>query len=180
MSIGINGSLSLRFSRHMENGETRGEPQFFFSLPRLIEALRGGSAARSDKNWLEANVVGAAMHGIIYLWAARWLLAGRPLSEQLLLLVALGVLLCLWWTMFFGVSSIFIKLLHALGLLSRLPIARTQGVLAGAMVTGFAWQLTLADSWMRAVGWFWLGAVSLNLLAALLLALTDANRSATS
>lgn len=180
MSIGINGSLSLRFSRRMQNGEARGEPQFFFSLPRLIEKLRGRSAARSDRNWLEANVVGAAMHGVIYLCGARWLLTGRPLSEQLLLLLPLAVLLCLWWVMFFGVGAIFIKLLHALGLLSRLPTARPQGVLAGAMVTAFAWQLTLADSWMRAVGWIWLAAVSLNLLAALLLAITDANRSATS
>ena len=162
----------------MANRDAPAEPRFFFSLLRFVAKLRGGSGARSDKNWLEANVVGTAMHGIIYLCGAGWLLTGRPAWQQLLLLIPLAILLCLWWMLFFYVSSVLIKLLHALGFFRDFPTARVQGVLAGIMVTALAWQLVLGDSWMRLPGWIWLGAVSLNLVAALLLVLTDADGAA--
>ena len=159
----------------MDNDDARGEPRFFFSLPRLMAKLRGGSAARSDKNWFETNAVGTAMHAIVYVCGAHWLLIGKPVWLQLLLLVPLAVLLCLWWMIFFSVSSRVIKLLRVLGLFRSLPDARVQGVFAGIMVTAFAWRLVVTDSPFRLLGWIWLVALSLNLIAALVLAFTNAD-----
>jgi hypothetical protein len=159
----------------MQGLEPADDAGFYFSLPRLIAKLRGRNAARSERNRIEAKIAGAAMHGIVYLYGAQWLLAGRPIWQQVLLLFPLAALLLVWWMIFFAVTAPLLRLLQMRGLLRNLPIVRVQSVIAGTIVTAVAWQLVLASSWVRFVGWIWIAAVSLNLVAALLLVFSHAD-----
>ena len=57
----------------MPDPELHAPAGFYFALPRLVMKLRGGNARRSERSWLEANLVGFAVFGISYLILARLL-----------------------------------------------------------------------------------------------------------
>jgi hypothetical protein len=154
------------------------EPQFYFALPRLLAQLRGRSATRTEQNWLETNLVGAAMHLIVFAFAAQLLLANLALWQQVLLLLPVVVLVLLAWVIFFSLNLQLIRLLRAAGLFRGLPNVRIQSVAAGLAVTALAWQLLLAGSWMSVLGLVWIVAVVSNLIAAALLAVTHADAPA--
>jgi len=151
------------------------EPQFCFSLPRLVAKLRGGSTGRTEANWLETNSVGTMIHAIVYIFFAHLLLSRLELWQQLVLLIPLAVLVLFFWVILFQVQSLIVKGARAAGLLREIPNSRAQGVLTGAVTTGLALHLVAAGSWMRVIGAVWLTAVSLNLCAAAILAFTDAD-----
>jgi hypothetical protein len=144
------------------------EARFYFALPRLIAKLLGANSSRSDANWLETNVVGAAIHLIVFAFFAQLLLAGSPAWLQLLLLPPLILLVWLFWIVFFYLTSLLIKGMRATGLFRHLATVRIQSVLVCATATVFAWEL-------RPLGYVWVAAVALNLIAA---ALLHADRSA--
>jgi hypothetical protein len=77
--------------------------------------------------------------------------------------------------MLFQLQLLIIKAARAVGLLRQIPNSRAQGVLVGAVASGFALHLVAVGSWMRVLGAIWLIAVSLNLCAAVILAFTDAD-----
>jgi ABC-type transport system involved in cytochrome bd biosynthesis fused ATPase/permease subunit len=52
---------------------------------------------------------------------------------------------------------------------------RANGVLVGIVTTAFAWHLLGASGWLRAIAAVWLVAVALNLLAACVLVLSNAD-----
>ena len=151
------------------------EPQFFFSLPRLMAKLSGGSAERTEANWLETNSVGTMIHAIVYIFFAHLLLSQLAFWQQVVLLLPLAVLVLLFWVMLFQLQLLIIKAARAVGLLRQIPNSRAQGVLVGAVASGFALHLVAVGSWMRVLGAIWLIAVSLNLCAAVILAFTDAD-----
>jgi hypothetical protein len=153
-------------------------PRFYFALPRLVEKIRGGSAERTDSNWLEANAVGTFIHGIVYLFFAQLFLSSLPRWQQLALLLPLAIFVLLFWILLFALQSLVIKAAERAGLLRARPASRVQGVLIGIMTTGLAWRFTLDESWLRVLGWFWIAAVSLNLLAAGVLTISNADRRA--
>jgi hypothetical protein len=161
----------------MRNPDASPAPRFYFALPRLVAKVFGGSARRTDSNWLETNSVGAAIHAIVYVFFARWLLNGLPAWQQAALLLPLVIVVLLFWMLLFGIQSLMIKAVRGAGMLRDLPAWRVQGVLIAIMTTVFAWDLIGAGSWMRVLGWFWIAAVSLNLLAASILALNNADRA---
>lgn len=136
------------------------EPAFYFALPRLLANLGGGTAARTEANWLEANAVGALVHATVYLFAWQALLRGRPALIQLLLAVPLAFVVWIFWILFFYCTSLLIRLVWD-G--SRL---RAQSVCVGIATTCFALALIESRSWMQWIGWTWMSLVTLNLLAA--------------
>ena len=162
----------------MRDPETTGPPRFYFALPRLLAKIAGTNARRTDANWLEANSVGAFIHAVAYVFFARWFLHGLPTWQQAALLLPLVVVVLLFWMLLFGVQALVIRAIQAAGLLRDLAAWRVQGVLIGIVTTGFAWQLIGGGSWMRVLGYFWIAAVSLNLLAACILAISNVDRAA--
>jgi len=58
-------------------------------------------------------------------------------------------------------------------------MGRAQSVLIGMLTTAFACQLARSGTWLRVIGLVWIAALCCNLLAAAVLALTDADRPAT-
>ena len=153
----------------MPNPEPR-ELHYFFSLPRLIATLRGHNVERSERNWLEANVAGTAIHVVVFVFVARLLLAGLPSWQQALLILPFVVFLWILWLILFYVNSLLIRVLRMLGLFHRRSDARAQGFVICLITTLCAVLLVIADSWMQVIGIFWIVLVSANLLAAGLLA----------
>jgi hypothetical protein len=163
----------------MQDANAHRTPRFYFALPRLLWWLVGGDARRSEKNGLEANAVGSLLHLVVYAFAFQVLLANRTLSAQLLLLLPLAFLVWLFWLNLIYANSRIIKLLRACGLMRDLPQSRAQGILIGIITTLFALHLLEARGWLAPLGAVWIGAVTLNLIAAVLLALIGAVESST-
>ena len=162
----------------MRDPEPAESARFYFALPRLVAKIAGGNARRTDSHWLEANAVGAAIHAIVYLFFARWLLNGLATWQQAALLLPLVIVVLLFWMLLFRIQSLMIKAVQGAGMLRDLPAWRVQGVLIGIVTTAFAWELIGDGWWMRVLGCFWIGAVSLNLLAACILAFSNVDRAA--
>lgn len=158
----------------MKNPECQQRPQYYFSLPRLVVSQLGWNAERTESNWLEANVVGAAEHLICYLFAVYLLLHGLPLWEQLALLIPVAVLVWICWLIVLYLNAVLIRLLRVCGLLGQLSNARAQSVLLGSVTTAFAFYLVGLGSWLGVLGIAWIGAVALNLLAAAVLVVSAA------
>lgn len=152
--------------------------EFYFALPRLIAAWSGRKAARSEQNGLEANIIGTLNHLIVYVAAFELLLGPLSRWTQLLLLVPLAILVWLFWLIFFYWSACLIKLLRDAGLMRELPDSRAQNILIGIMTTTLAIYLLRAGSWPRVLGFIWIAAVALNLVAAALLPARHADHSA--
>jgi hypothetical protein len=153
------------------------EPAFYFCLPRLLARWRGGNAARTEMNWLEANIVGGAVHLIVYLFFARLFIGDLEFWQQLLLLAPLVVLVWVWWLLFLYVNSLILKFLRSVGLMRQLADNRAQSILICVTTTVFAIALVASDSWLRAIGVAWIAAVFLNQAAALLLGVSDRDES---
>lgn len=159
----------------MDASQAHGGLRFYFALPRLLLKLFGGNPAPSDTNWIEANIAGTLMHLVVFVFGAHLLLSGLRPWQQLLLLVPVAILFWLFWMAFFFVSSLLVKGLHALGTFRNSAGARLQGVLASIMITACAVELVRLGGWMRVLGLTWIVAVSLNVVATLLLALSHAD-----
>lgn len=147
---------------------------YYFALPRLIGSFRGGSPRRSEHSAVEAHIAGTLVHAITFVFAARLLLGTRPAWQQILLLVAVALVVWIWWSCFFYVSSLVTKLLRSAGLLREMPERHAQSLMVGIVTTVFAWQLVTAGTWTAVLGWIWLAAVVLNFIAAAVLSLRHA------
>jgi hypothetical protein len=158
----------------MINLDPRYRTQFYFALPRLIASQFGWSAARRESNWLEANIVGCVEHLIWYAFAAHIFVGNLPLWAQVLSLIPLAFAVWVWWLIVLYLNSILIHLLRLFRPIRDLSNARVQSVLLGTVTTVFASFLVTRNSWLAPVGLLWVTAVSLNLLAAAILVVTEA------
>ena len=160
----------------MNKGNKR---QFYFSLFRLLAGLRGGDASRAESNRFEASLVGLVIYVIHYLFFATLLIPSHfPLWLTALLLVALTFWIWLFWLLLLYLNSVIIKFLHLCGLFHAIPIRRAQSILWGISTTAMAGALLRGNPWVHEVGAFWLVAVAMNLIAAVVLAFSDAVRPA--
>lgn len=123
---------------------------------------------------VEAHVVGALVHVITFVAAARLSLGGLALWQQIVLLVPLMLLVWAWWSLFFHVGALLIKLLRSLDGMRGVPDRHAQSGMVCILTTLLAAQLLSAGSWMRVLAFVWLIAVTLNLAAAAVLTLIDA------
>jgi hypothetical protein len=158
----------------MQTPESNSSVGYYFALPRLITSLGGGPTVRSEQNALEAHVVGTLVHAITFVFAATLLLGDRPGWQQIVLLVPVALLVWMWWSLFFYVTSLAVALLRSAGLLRGTPGNHAQSFAVGAVTTVLGWQLVTAGSWPSVLGWIWLAAVALNLVATALLSLRHA------
>ena len=158
----------------MRTTESNSSLGYYFALPRLIATFRGGSSRRSEQNALEAHVVGGLVHAITFVFAARLLLGDRPAWQAIMLLVPVALIVWMWWSLFFYVSSLAVRLLRSVGLLREMPDNHAQSLIVGTVTTLLAWQLATAGSWTAVLGGTWLVAVALNLAAAATLGLRHA------
>ena len=152
--------------------------QFYFSLFRVIALLRGGNARRAESNGFEALLVGLLMYAIHYLFFAA-LLVPPHLEPWLraLFLVALAFWVWLFWLLFLYLNSLIVTALHRGGFFRTIPTRRVQSVLWGIATSAMACELLRGSPVPRELGALWLVAVTMNLVAAMVLAFSDAARS---
>ena len=150
---------------------------YYFALPRFFQKVRGGNATRSEANWLEAVVIGSAVYVISYLFAANLLLPKLCWWQALIALPLLLFGLWIAWLIVLYLNSLIAKGCQACGLGADLPRRRVQSVLMAILTTIFSAQLLIASAWLRWIGAVWIIAVTVNLAAALLLALFHDERS---
>lgn len=158
----------------MGTPESNSSVGYYFALPRLIASFRGESTRRSEQNALEAHVVGILVHAITFVFAARLFLGDRPTWQQIMLLVPVALLVWIWWSLFFYLAALAVKLLRSVALLREMPDNHAQSLMVGVVTTLLAWQLVAAGTWMSVLGSIWLLAVALNLAAATVLGLRHA------
>ena len=105
----------------------------------------------------------------------------RPIDlnpwQTALVLVAIAFWVWLFWLLLLYINSVIIKALHLCGLFRSLPIRRAQSVLWGTCTTAMACALLQGSPALRELGAIWLVAVAMNLVAAVVLAFSDAARS---
>lgn len=144
--------------------------RFYFALPRFVARFCGRNFERTENNWLEANIVGAAVMLVSYLAITHYLLRRAPPSKQLLLLLPVIVVTWLFWLLVLYINAQIIKLLRATGIISDLSNARAQSLLIGTVTTALAYYLVIAGGIVAMIGAIWIDALCVNLLAAALLA----------
>ena len=152
--------------------------QFYFSLPRLAVMVLGGDARRSERNGFEAGLIGLLVFGIHYLFFAVRLLHSN-LAGWLtpLLLIPLAFAVWIFWLLLFYVDTFVIKLLRSFGLFQNAPDRHAQAVIWAVITTVMAGDVLRAHPWFWQLALIWLFAVTLNLIAALVLAFSDVPRS---
>ena len=151
---------------------------FYFSLLRVIALLRGGDARRTERNGLEALLVGLMIYSIHYLFFATLFIPSN-LEPWLtaLLLIALAFWIWLFWLLLLYINSVIIKVLHVCGLFRTIPTRRVQSVLWGISTSAMACALLKSGPSPREFAAIWLVAVAMNLASELVLAFSDAARS---
>jgi hypothetical protein len=166
--------LGADLSRLMNDPEVANRPRFYFALPRLVARQLGWNPERTESNWIEANVVGGLEHLIWFAFVANVLVAGRPIWLQVLLLIPVAILTWICWLLALYVNSVVIRLLRGTRVIGDLPNVRVQSVLLGILTTAFALHLVAHDSALALAGLLWAALVSINLLAAAVLVVSDA------
>jgi hypothetical protein len=150
-------------------------PRFYFALPRLLALLRHGDTRRAELNSVEGWAGNAAIFVVWYLFFAQFVPGDLPLWLTATALIALAVLVLLFWLLALYLNSLILKLLRRLGFFRSLPARRGQAVLISAATTAMALQLVQGGSFSGEIGAIWLVAVAMNLAAAIILVLRDGN-----
>jgi hypothetical protein len=143
----------------------------YFALPRLIQQWRGGSPARSENNWIEACVASAGIYLMSYVFAANFVLERLSLWSSIFVFVLLLPGIWILWLIVLYLNSLIVKACWICGALTRSPRNRIQGVLVGTLTTLIAANVAMSGTWLRWIGVIWIIVVTLNLIAAVLLAL---------
>ena len=155
------------------NETDKPRPHFYFSLLRLLAALRGGDAGRAENNWPEACLAGIAIYLISYLFFGQFVPDEVRIWQRILLFVILAFFVWLFWLVVLYLNSLIIHSLRFCGLLQALPDRRAQSVLLGTSVSAMALSLLQGGSWPAEIGAIWLICVVMNLTAAAILAFRD-------
>jgi apolipoprotein N-acyltransferase len=152
-------------------------PRFYFSLPRLIALCRGGDPLRSENNATEARVAGLAVYLISFLFFAQFVPANLKTWQSAWAFVGLAFFVCLFWLLVLYLNSLIIGVLRLGGIFRGIPVRRAQSILAGFSTTAMACSLLQRGSWTGEIAAIWLTAVTLNLVAAIVLALHHETRA---
>lgn len=150
---------------------------YAFALPRLAARFGGRQVRRAELSRWEAYGTGILVFGISCVFAGRAILPlVRPLALQLLALLLLPFAIWIAFLLVYFVNAQIVALLRRLGLYSAPTNNSLQHFVIISGITLLA-ALLLRDEcdWVKSLGVFWLGLVSLNLLSILILKLRHEN-----
>lgn len=155
-------------------------PAFYFALPRLIGRLFGRGSAVSENNSLEAYLGSFAVFAIPYILGAHLFLRESRGWSVFMAYVLLFVAVCAFWLLALYANSLGIKVVRACGFFRETPDRYLQDVLVWILIAFFAARLAVSDSWVHWVGVVCLGAMSVNVAAAVFLTLLNRSTPITS
>jgi len=150
---------------------------YAFALPRLAARFGRRQVRRAELSRWEAYGTGILVFGISCVFAGRAILPlVRPLALQLLALLLLPFAIWIAFLLVYFVNAQIVALLRRLGLYSAPTNNSLQHFVIISGITLLA-ALLLRDEcdWVKSLGVFWLGLVSLNLLSIVILRLRHEN-----
>ena len=142
---------------------------YAFALPRLAARLVGRTVRRAELSRWEAYGLGILVFGMSCVFALRllWPAVG-PVFLQDLVLILLPIAIWIAFLILYYLNSLVVALLRGLGLYAAPTNNPFQHVVIMALTTAIAfWFLRDECDWVKALGVFWLGLLSLNLLSIL-------------
>ncbi len=161
----------------MTNTKSKIAVGFYFSLPRLLSKVTGRGSDFSEGGFFETCLGSVVVLLIPYFFlvdlvmnhGGRWMAFGTG--------VALLFAIWIFWLVVLYLNWVMIQVLHGLGFFRGVTERYLQDILAGLIITFFASELSILNSWVRWIGILWFIILAMNLAAALALALTDTRRS---
>lgn len=144
--------------------------RFYFALPRLLAKWRGADASRAEQNAVEAWCANLAIYFISFLYFAGLIPEFDSRWRRGLTLVALAVVVWLFWLLALFLNSLILKSLRRCGLIGVVPVRRGQAILIATLTTAMAVALLERGPLASEIGAIWLTATAMNLAAAVILA----------
>jgi hypothetical protein len=140
---------------------------YAFALPRLAARLAGCRVRRAEFSAWEAYGLGILVFGISCVFVARLFLPFvRPVALQGLVVFLLPFLMWVAFLLLYYVNSLTIAALRRLGRYSAITNNPFQHVVIMSLTTVIAFRFLRAEcDWVKSLGVFWLGLLSLNLLS---------------
>jgi hypothetical protein len=151
-------------------------PAFYFAMPRLINGFFGGASASSENNRLEAYLGSIVILAIPYLLGVHLFLREARGWIALIAYPLLLLAVCAFWLLALYANSLVIKVIRACGFFRETPDRYLQDALVWLLIALFAGRLAISNSWIHWVGAVCLAALSLNVCAAVSLAVLNRSR----
>ncbi|SRR6266487_3648506 len=160
----------------MTNTKSKIPVGFYFSLPRLLSRVTGRGFHFSEGGFFETCLGSLAVLLIPYLFLVDLVI--NHLAGWMAFVAGVALLFAIWifWLVVLYLNSVMIEVLHDLGFFRKVTGRHLQDIFVGIIITFFASELSILNSWVRWIGIFWLIILAMNLLAALSLALPDIRR----
>jgi|SRR5438046_4357650 len=149
---------------------------FYFSLPRLLNKIAGRGSHFSEGGFFETYLGSLVVLLIPYFFLVD--LVMNHSGGWLAFVTSIALLFAIWifWLVVLYSNWVMIEVLHRLGLLRGMAERHMQDILVGLIITFFASELSILNSWVRWIGILWFMIVATNLAAAFWLALTEMRR----
>jgi len=140
---------------------------YAFALSRLVARSTGFRPRRAEFSGAEAYGLGLLVYGITCVFVARALAVFvRPLAIYFIALVILPFAIWIGSLLLYYINSLLIALLRRLGLYSAVTNNPFQHVVIMSLISLIALRFVFEEAvWVRLLGLFWLGLLSLNLLS---------------
>jgi hypothetical protein len=160
----------------MTNTKSKIPAGFYFSLLRLLSKVTGHGSHFSEGGVFETCLGTFVVLLIPYLFLVD--LAMNHLAGWMACVAVVMLPFAIWifWLVVLYLNSVMIQVLHGLGFFRKVIERRLQDIFVGIIITFFASELSILNSWIRWIGIFWLMILAMNLAAALSLALTSKRR----
>jgi len=160
----------------MPNSKSKIAVGYYFSLPRLLSRITGRGSDFSEGGPFETCLGSVVVLLIPYFFlvdlvmnhVGRWMAFGTG--------VALLFAIWIFWLVVLYLNWVMIQVLHGLGFFRAVTERHLQDILVGLIITFFASELSILNSWVRWIGILWLIILAMNLAATLSLALTNTTR----
>ena len=148
---------------------------YAFALSRLVARLAGRKARRAEFSSTEAYGLGILVFAIGFVFVARALLPiVRPFALYLLVLFFLPFAIWIAFLLLYYLNSLVIAVFRRLGLYAAATNNPFQHIVIMSLTTLFALHFLHAErDWVKSLGVFWLGLLSLNLLSIFLEKMLD-------
>jgi len=143
---------------------------YAFALSRLAARSTGRKPRRAEFSGAEAYGLSLLIFGICCVFVARALLPFvRPMAFYLMVLIILPFAIWIAFLLLYYLNSLAIALLRRVGWYNALTNNPFQHVVIMSLISLIAFYFLFEEpAWVKSLGIFWLGLLSLNLLSILI------------
>jgi hypothetical protein len=160
----------------MTNTKSKIAVGFYFSLPRLLSTIIGRGSHFPEGSFFETCLGSLVVLLIPYFLLVD--LAINHVGRWMAFVTGVMLLFAIWifWLVVLYLNSLLIQVLQRLGFFRKMTGRHLQDIFIGIIITSFASEISILNSWVRWIGILWFMILAMNLAAAFWLALTDMRR----